>query len=665
MVGVQNMHYDILYRHLIQAIRDEVGSGNWDQETEDAWEQAFLSITDLIKSPSKRLDTEPLRGWGIVMLSACIYFTIVTPFRFAGFYIGHANVIMFLDSLDLLAALIMLFDLMVDLIQSKFLLGKKHLTPRNDADDDSSVDSWLRRRRSKAARSFLQAASKNHRAMINRLQTWEMDRWVPWPSLDIRVLLSFVLQGIFYRGSLCSSPGLHWTQLFGLLRVSCVSRVMHFLQCAENNALLDQKLDSERQLILRVTKLLVRLAFITHVGACMWCAVARVGLGPMATEFAPSPFFPNPEVLYGEGRNVFNSYSRAIHWAFVNLSGIGGVESVPNTSLECWLVICIHVIGAIFYAIVTGNVIAVLEDASNNENKIGLDIARLSHYLTTARVSEVSKERIMKGYMMRNVLTEGSGSGPVVDELLDSNDEVLGTLPNYLRQEVGIYARAEVIRRRDKFFTHCSNGFLVALSTTLSSTRTLLTGDYLLKKDEAANPEFGVIDSGTLQVRRDRDTVQTLRRGDCIGKAWLIQFTNDSLSPEEFSEDTDWLKKDGRAGVSIRAMSPCVIMTGLSTVEEIRRLERGYKVDFKLLRAEARGRNIDDSDRKAMAMRGIAKAVRLFRARREQQKRISLKKTVPRVLASQCSELSESSTTGFNDSLGNVALADDDQTAEL
>ena len=125
VVGVQSMHYDILYRHLIRAIREEVGPENWDEETEDAWEQAYLSITDLIKRPSKRLETEPLHGWGAVMLTACIYFTLVTPVRFAGFYIGRRYVIIALDILDTVAAAVMAFDLLIDLIQSKFRLNSK------------------------------------------------------------------------------------------------------------------------------------------------------------------------------------------------------------------------------------------------------------------------------------------------------------------------------------------------------------------------------------------------------------------------------------------------------------------------------------------------------------------------------------------------------------
>ena len=117
-VGVQSMHYDILFRHLMRAIRDEVGPDNWDQETEDAWDQAFTSISDLIKRPSTRLDTEPLRGWGIVMLVACVYFMFVTPFRFAGFLYGRPRMVTLLNILDGVAALVLAIDLTIDFAQS-------------------------------------------------------------------------------------------------------------------------------------------------------------------------------------------------------------------------------------------------------------------------------------------------------------------------------------------------------------------------------------------------------------------------------------------------------------------------------------------------------------------------------------------------------------------
>lgn len=98
-----------------------------------------------------------------------------------------------------------------------------------------------------------------------------------------------------------------------------------------------------------------------------------------------------------------------------------------------------------------------------------------------------------------------------------------------------------------------------------------------------------------------------------------MQLTNETIDPKECNETTDWLLNDGTAGVSIRALSPCVLLTGLSTTHDIDVLMHGYRVDFQLLQAEARGTSMDETERRAAAMKGIAKAVRLFKARRAQR----------------------------------------------
>jgi hypothetical protein len=54
----------------------------------------------------------------------------------------------------------------------------------------------------------------------------------------------------------------------------------------------------------------------------------------------------------------------------------------------------------------------------------------------------------------------------------------------------------------------------------------------------------------------------------------------------------------------------------LQTAAEVKQLEESYQVDFQLLRAEVRGAGKDDGERKAKAIRGIAKAVRRFKERR-------------------------------------------------
>lgn len=261
MVGVQSMHYDILFRHLMKAIREEVGPDNWDQETEDAWDQAFTSISDLIKRPSARLETEPLRSWGLVILSACTYFMVVTPFRFAGFLYGRPRMVILLNALDGLGALVLLMDLLVYLIQSKLSVRRVIVE-----DEIPTGDRRMLFQKTKSFHKSTRNIILNRRnSLVKKLQSFRLNRWVPWPSMDIKVLLSFPLQYMIVRGSICSQVGLHWTQLIGLIRVVTALRVNHFLQCAENNAILEQKLDADRQLQLNMAKLLFRLAFITHV----------------------------------------------------------------------------------------------------------------------------------------------------------------------------------------------------------------------------------------------------------------------------------------------------------------------------------------------------------------------------------------------------------------
>ncbi|KAL3915297.1 MAG: hypothetical protein SGILL_005720, partial [Bacillariaceae sp.] len=262
-------------------------------------------------------------------------------------------------------------------------------------------------------------------------------------------------------------------------------------------------------------------------------------------------------------------------------------------------------------------VISTLEEAASKDNKTGSDIAKLSKYLTTARMSKSAKERIMKGYMMRNVLTEAD----TIDtdariESLDNDDEILRTLPNYLKMEVAIYARAEMIHRREKLFLHCSNMFLVALSSSLPRTRTLISGDYLMKENDPFVRDVYVIEKGTLQIQQRNHTIKTLGRGNFAGKAWLLQLKNEATSNLEYGDYTDWLKPDGTAACSIRAVGPCILITGLSSVSDIAALESQHPVDFQLLRAEVRGEHSTESERKAKAIRGISKAVRRFKSRR-------------------------------------------------
>ena len=178
--------------------------------------QAYHTIVDLIKRPSKRLETEPVRGWGAVMLVACTYFSLVTPIRFAGFFIGFHNAILALDALDFLCASVMVIDLAMDAVQNRFhqrqtFIHQRHASSDEESEigsgtDNSGFDDLMsshgkprkeqlklrpvlkkkgssrRRRSSKGTQqstSWARMVAKRRRILLKALSHWKMDRHVP------------------------------------------------------------------------------------------------------------------------------------------------------------------------------------------------------------------------------------------------------------------------------------------------------------------------------------------------------------------------------------------------------------------------------------------------------------------------------------------------------
>jgi hypothetical protein len=204
-----------------------------------------------------------------------------------------------------------------------------------------------------------------------------MDQWAHWPRTDAAILISFALQVIFRV--LLGQPhgahaGVHWTYAIGLLRLGAGTRLLHFIQCAENNLMLRIRMEPDEREYLRVVKLICIMVAVIHVSACIWNIVARIELGPNTAEPMASGFFPNPRFLLGRS-GIFNSYLHSIHWAWVNLAGIGDIDSSPETSLECLTTLFVHICGATLYTITTGNVVAILEVLSAQQISLGTDLA--------------------------------------------------------------------------------------------------------------------------------------------------------------------------------------------------------------------------------------------------------------------------------------------------
>jgi hemoglobin-like flavoprotein len=567
-VGVQSHHYDVVLRHLIDAIAAELGPDEWDGETRDAWELAFRSIIGVIKHPNELLQLEPLEGWGMANALACLYITLYTPFRMAGFTARHDVVEDTFNVFTSLATACLALDMATGWIVEQLPNTRSFSNQSKHPPWRQTVDRWLFPIKFRTKRFF---------------RSLKMERWSSWPLMDFVALSSFPLQ---YAGSLFlgynasrSAAGVHWTYMFGLLRLACGARVLHFLHCAENNLMLRRRTNESERSALRIAKLLMTMLTFVHFSACLWVLVARLELGPLTTEPKPSAFFPNEKILLG-GTGIINSYLHAVHWAWVNLAGIGASDSSPETSVECLATLLVHFCGATLYTITTGNVVAILETMAQKQGELGDDLAELGDFMHRCKVPSEDQKRIMEGFMMHTLVRDVGGQEKNDDEPdLPVVPHVVDKLPLYIRQDLSIFARAEAIKCRDPAFRHCSNEFLFALVGPMQGMKLLLPGDYFFREKELVPQHIILVEKGTLEVIANGKCVRTLQRGDVIGKRWLLQAGHDTMAGER--NDLTF-----KAQTSLRAHTACNLITGYENPEAILNLRLRYPKDFILLKGD-------------------------------------------------------------------------------
>ncbi|KAL7467782.1 hypothetical protein ACHAXS_008022 [Conticribra weissflogii] len=591
MAGVDEIHYKKLFRHLSDAIKEKIGI-NFDDETAEAWELVYFSLSSIMYHNEVPLDAEAVSGWHEVILIASIYLIIATPFQVAEFSSRVGWVETLWRAFNAISLVIFIADLASDHVVDALRVKPEWKSTK------SSV--LLRKEKSILSQRFGTAIISAKAYARRKVRLLAIDQWVSWPTVDKLVIAGFSFEIIASK-----SKGMHWMQMLGLLRVTAVVRVVHAAKCIENRMLLRQCTDQHFRTVIRIAKLAAILAYVTHVSGCLWFIVARIEIGMSTTEALPTDFFPQLSLLNGHV-GMINSYILALHWAFVNLAGIGNVESTPVTILETVTTLMVHAVGVTFYAIFTGNIVGILEEYTNRDNRMSDDLDSISSFMNECRIPRDVRERIMQGYLMRNMIGNTSPREEGGDESLGGahvpsiSNDILSRLPRHLRRELKVYERAEALRRRGTSFRYCSDDFLFALCGELGGSHILLPGDYLVHKGEIPH-QVVVVDSGTLEVENDGKTVMIFRKGDLLGKPWLLRDESRaavertscemlrlvSHPPRGNTTFSEWLDNcGGFHDVTVRAMSEVRLGTGLSLPHDVYALKKRFPEDFEALRRD-------------------------------------------------------------------------------
>mmetsp|Transcript_10847 Transcript_10847/g.22711 ORF Transcript_10847/g.22711 Transcript_10847/m.22711 type:complete len:334 (+) Transcript_10847:661-1662(+) len=333
MAGIDEIHYKKLFRHLSDAIRDKIGS-NFDDETAEAWELVYFSLSSIMYHNEVPWEAEAVSGWHKLILIASIYLMVSTPFRLAGFssHLGWVETLwQMFDDIS--------FVMFVADLASDHIVDALRVKPELDSKKSSHL---LQREKSILRQRFGMAFISAKVYARRKIRLLGIDQWVSWPTVDKLVIAGFLFQNTAYK-----SIGMNWLQMLGLLRVTAVARVLHAAKCVENSMLLRQCSDQNFRTVIRITKLAAILSYVTHVSGCLWFIIARIEAGMSTEGNFPTDFFPQSSLLNGH-MGMINSYVLALHWAFVNLAGIGNVDSMPVTILETITTLLIHAVGVTF-----------------------------------------------------------------------------------------------------------------------------------------------------------------------------------------------------------------------------------------------------------------------------------------------------------------------------
>uniref|UniRef100_A0A7S2VCN9 Globin domain-containing protein n=1 Tax=Entomoneis paludosa TaxID=265537 RepID=A0A7S2VCN9_9STRA len=380
LVGVQPGDYDLIYTVLIDTIKKHVGPGVWTSQIQEAWELCYVVITSVMKDPSRHLEVEPAEGWGLWNACVCAYLAVVSPLQLAGF--GTANDMWTIGFMimNCVAMLTCLLDLSSDVLQQLVSL-------KTSKGDEKRLSS--ERLRYWFAIKF----------RLNRfIRKFRLSRWVPWIQLDTLVLVSFAASFV-----LPESAPLAARYVIGLLPLATISRLMHFLKCAELMSLKRPDVDVEHFHYAQLIQLFVALVYMIHLFGCMYCMVTELESENARSGDGEDAFSPSlPHIL--EKGHMFNGYLHAAYWAFVNVAGIGNYDSAPETSLQILFTMIVHSIGATFYAIAAGNIFAILEARAVQFSEVSEGVASLKEFMQQCNIPAPSQDKFLSSYLMHNLV---------------------------------------------------------------------------------------------------------------------------------------------------------------------------------------------------------------------------------------------------------------------
>lgn len=268
----------------------------------------------------------------------------------------------------------------------------------------------------------------------------------------------------------------------------------------------------------RVLKILIGYVLINHWVACLFYSMSRVQIFEADQYFDSwiAPFVDEGGLYYGVGLGTL--YIQAFYWSMTVMTTIGFGDIVPKTVTEKFFTIFIEIIGACFFAVIFGNIAALIQSFDSNTAMYRERLKKINDF---ARYNELPN-RLAK--RMRDYVEYWW----TVHKGFNQN-EIYEDLPETLRSEISMFLH-EALPKRVPIFQDCDRRFIRSIVLRLQP-QVCLPEDYIVTEGEVGNEMYFLRRGDVDIVSGDGQVVyKTMSDGAFFGEISMLTGTRRTAS---------------------------------------------------------------------------------------------------------------------------------------
>ncbi|XP_065053048.1 potassium voltage-gated channel subfamily H member 6-like isoform X3 [Rhopilema esculentum] len=313
------------------------------------------------------------------------------------------------------------------------------------------------------------------------------------------------------------------TTLIGLLKTA---RLLRLVRVA-------RKVDRYSEYGMALLLLLMfGFALVAHWLACIWYAIGDMekpefkmnGWLAILARDTNMPYNTSDPL---SGPDLKTKYITALYFTLSSLTSVGFGNISPNTNGEKLFTIVIMLVGALMYAVIFGNVTAIIQGLYSGMAQYHATMRRVREFMRFYQIPPQLRQRLEDYAQYDYSYTNG----------IDMN-EVLKRFPEGLQADICLHLNRHLLST-NPLFRSASPGCLRTLSLKLKTTH-CPPGDYIIHYgDEIKNLYW--IGRGTVEVIQNDTITAILGKGDVFG--------------ENFSMVAN--RPMGKSRASVRALTYC------------------------------------------------------------------------------------------------------------